>query len=167
MTNNLSQMESNDIKNGKNIKNTLNKETSEIKETTIKEVKKRYPKVKKKILMNKILEIKNKRALAKIMLIIKANNVNIMSNLTENSNGVLLLFNALTYETYIKLEEFIRDYEEVKREELLKSQASDDMRFSADNVYSENFDYMSAKLKYSNKEKMLIKRCEYEAIQTN
>lgn len=132
--------------------------------TNLKQVT-RYPKVKKEILKNKIEKIKNKVVLANIFLIIEKHNTEILSNATENQNGIHMLFNNLSYETYVNLDKYISKYERKRQQELSDMQTSDDLRYSAEN--SEHQDYANSKLKYSNREKMLIRRCEYEAIQTN
>lgn len=133
-----------------------------------------YPKVKKGILRDKIQKIKNKEVLANIFLKIEKYNPDIRKSATGNQTGILMLFNNLSYETYIHLEKYLKKYER-KRQEMCDLQTSDDFRFSADNTcsdpdkirFSEHQDYINSKLRYSNKEKMLIRRCEYEAIQAS
>lgn len=128
--------------------------------------KQTYSKVKKEILKNKIEKIKNKNIIVKIFLIIEKFEPKVINNATANQNGVHLLFNDLSYETYVQLEKFISRYERKRQLEISEMQTSDDFHFSADATMSEHCDYNNSKLKYSNKEKMLIRRCEYEAIQT-
>lgn len=131
----------------------------------------KYPKIKKEILKNKIEKIRNKIVLANIFLIIESENNDIMSNSTVNSNGIHMLFNNLAYDTYIQLERYISRYERNRQKEISEMQNSDDLRYSDSmNAHnsSEYAETSMSKLKYSNKEKMLIRRCEYDtALPTN
>jgi len=144
-----------------NNSNITNQCTEDIK-------KYKYPKIKKEILKNKIEKIRNKTILANIFLIIESENNDIMNNSTVNSNGIHMLFNNLSYNTYVHLERYILRYERNRQKEILEMQNSDDLRYS-DSINAHNSSEYSetnmSRLKYSNKEKMLIRRCEYDTIQ--
>jgi len=124
-----------------------------------------YSRVKKGMLKKQIERINDKVILANIFIIIEKYNANIRSNITENSNGTIMLFNSLNNDTYPHIEKYVNEYEKKRRSELSEMNTSDDFRYSTD-THSEHNDYINSKLKYSNKEKMLIRRYEYEEIQT-
>lgn len=145
--------------------NTIKPDLPEINKSEIT-IKQSYPKVKKEILKNKIEKIKNKEILATIFIIIEEHNSDVMKNATVNQNGVHMLFNNLSYETYVHLEKYLKKYERQRQQELSDMQTSDEYKHNIDNTCSEHQDYINSKLRYSNKEKMLIRRCEYEAVNT-
>lgn len=78
-------------------------------------------------------------------------------NITENQNGLFLLFDKLDDNTYMKIENYLKsttnkDTADSQEKKEYKSYYSDD--FSDNNL--------NPKLKYSNKEKNIIKRNRYD-----
>lgn len=111
------------------------------------------------ILADKISKIRNKKILERIRDTIVRYNKNI--KITENTNGLFLRFHNLENETYIKLDNIIKKYNKTKKSRNLNStisqeymtQSSDPVLFSTD-----------SRLKYSNKEKNIIKRKNYDKV---
>jgi len=118
-------------------------------------------------LSQKIKKIKKKKILEKIKDIIIDNNPNI--NITENSYGIYLCFNELTNDTFIKLDKYIKKY--LSEENVTKTiSENNNIINSINNNYSKN-DYFfedNSRLKFSNKEKNLLKKRLYDkALQDN
>jgi len=118
-------------------------------------------------LSQKIKKIKKKKILETIRDIIIDNNPNI--NITENSYGIYLCFNELTNDTFIKLDKYIKKY--LSEENVTKTiSENNNIINSINNNYSKN-DYFfedNSRLKFSNKEKNLLKKRLYDkALQDN
>lgn len=112
-------------------------------------------------LSQQIQKIKNKQALENIRDIIIDNNKNI--NITENSRGIYLCFNQLSNETYIKLDKYIKKYFDNLKEDNDTSEYPSIITSHDGSNYDNN-----SKLKFSNKEKNLIKKRLYDkALQKN
>lgn len=123
-----------------------------------KETKLEYSKIKKEILRDKIEKIKNAYVLTQIYYIIKNYEKEVVENATTNQNGIHMFFHNLHYETYIKLDKFVQQIEKKQKNNLIEAMSSEDhYRTSYDSS-----DQMIPKLKYSNKEKIIIRRNEYE-----
>lgn len=111
------------------------------------------------ILADKISKIRNKKILERIRDTIVRYNKNI--KITENTNGLFLRFHNLENETYIKLDNIIKKYNKTRKSRNLNStisqeymtQSSDPVLFSTD-----------SRLKYSNKERNIIKRKNYDKV---
>jgi hypothetical protein len=116
-----------------------------------------YSHDKKKKLAQQISKIKNKEYLIKIYEIISENN----TKFDENNNGLFTLFHKLSDDTYKKLDNYIK---------IIKSESKDDDPQSSENKNYDPYcasdfpaqDKLSPKLKYSNKEKGLLKRQRYD-----
>lgn len=128
--------------------------------TSTKENKPEYSKIKKEILRDRIEKIKNAYTLTQIYYIIKKYESEVVENATTNQNGVHMFFHNLHYDTYIKLDKFVQQIEKKQRNNLIEAMSSED---HYRNSYScDSSDQMIPKLKYSNKEKIIIRRGEYE-----
>lgn len=121
-------------------------------------------------LSQKIKKIKKKIYLEEIRDIIINNNPKL--NITENSYGIYLCFNELTNDTFIKLEKYVKkclDVEEVKKNNsefnFINSFQSDK---NEEKKLNNNFFDTTTRLKFSNKEKNLLKKRLYDkALQIN
>jgi len=114
-----------------------------------------YPFEQKKKLANKISKIKKKNDLITIYNIIRDENKNL--NHSNNDNGIFMMFHNLSNQTYYKLDEFLQS-----RKTTTLSDTSDKSEYKPYSI--EEFagqDKLSPKLKYSNREKNLIKRQRY------
>ena len=115
-------------------------------------------------LSHKIQRIKRKKNLEDIRDIILNNNKNI--KITENSYGIYLCFNQLSNDTFIKLEKYVKKYFELEASN--KKTSSFTIPLSSHNdedKYSNNENYLydgNSRLKFSNKEKNLIKKRLYD-----
>lgn len=108
-----------------------------------------------------IQKIRNKNKLKQVYLIIKKYNPSI--TVTENDNGIFLKFNDLNDDTYRELGELIKKYIKNK----LLSEQSETYKtiytpYSQDDLLGST--KFAAKLKYSNKEKTLIKKKMYDRL---
>lgn len=119
----------------------------------------RYTHEDKKRLADKISTIKKKEYLFKILKIIK----NEKQDITSNNNGLFMYFHNLSDKAYDDITEIIEEYD---------ADNSDDY---TDQIFIEKASYepyatdefpsqttMSPKLKYSNKERNLLKRKRYD-----
>jgi hypothetical protein len=105
-------------------------------------------------LKNDIEKIKNKKILSDIKDIILSINPDI--SITKNANGIYLCFNDLIPDTYSKLFDIIKK---------VKNNLNDGLTNESDGVNYSTTEFPfegNSKLKYSNKEKNLIKRKLYE-----
>lgn len=118
-----------------------------------------YSKIKKEILRDRIEKIKNAYTLTQIYYIIKKYETEVVENATVNQNGVHMFFHNLHYDTYLKLDKFVQQVERKQKNIMIEAQSSED---HYRNSYSCDSDQMIPKLKYSNKEKIIIRRGEYE-----
>lgn len=110
-------------------------------------------------LARKISKIRNPKNLEKIRDIIINNNPNL--TVTENSNGVFMCFNNLSNNTYVLLENFIRNINlqsSISSIENLNSSISE----SLNNQISINNNFDNTAIKLSNKEKNILKRKMYD-----
>jgi len=122
-----------------------------------------YTHKKKEKLAHKISKIKNKKKLVKIFEIIQEEK----KEITENNNGMFTYFHDLSTKAYIKIVAYINKLHK-KSIDYIDSITSDDTMsdkkeykpYSTDDFPSQNG--LSPKLKYSNKEKNLIKRRHYD-----
>ena len=119
-----------------------------------------YPYEKKVHLVDKISKIKSKKVLVKIFEIINEDN----KDISINSNGIFMYFNKLNNDTYYEIEHFLR---QINKKNKLNSTSSDDnilkkeyKPYVVDDFPSQKG--MCPKLKYSNREKNLIKRKRYD-----
>lgn len=107
-------------------------------------------------LRNEIHKIKNKDVLIGIKNIIIDNNPS--HSITKNENGLYLCFHNLVPQTYSKINSYIKSFNKNYK---LNSNKSDNDIITTDVNNSPTFETRS-KLKYSNKEKSLIKRKIYD-----
>lgn len=106
---------------------------------------------------DKISKIKKRKILEEIRDIIIKNNPNI--KITENSNGLFFHFHNLSNETYDKINILIKKLTKSK-----KNSDSDQLSSEYIPYSNEEFPFnTTSKLKYSNKEKNLIKRKIYDS----
>ena len=117
----------------------------------------------KKKLANKIKKIKKKEDIAKILNIILADNPSYM----ENSNGLFMFFHQLEDSTYEKISIELTSIN--KKRHLFSDSSVNSESFSEKTEYTpyakDEFPSqqgISPKLKYSNREKSLIKRRRYD-----
>ena len=115
-------------------------------------------------LSQKIKKLKKKKYLEEIRDIIITNNPKL--NITENSYGIYLCFNELTNDTFIKLEKYVKkclELEEVKKNNsdfnFINSFQSDK---NEEKKNHNNFFDTNSRLKFSNKEKNLLKKRLYD-----
>jgi hypothetical protein len=119
-----------------------------------------YPHDKKKRLAERIAKLKRKEDMIKIAEIIRQDN----KNITENQNGLFMFFHAMNDETYIKIDSYLKSLTKKKSsDENTTSENKSDKEFTS---YTQNDfpdqEKLNAKLKYSNKEKNIIKRQRYD-----
>jgi hypothetical protein len=123
------------------------------------EIKREYSYDEMIKLRNDIHKIKNKDNLKEIKNIIIQYNPN--HSITKNENGMYLCFHNLVPETYYQLNLFIKKLakkaNKVDTEELTSTQDIKNIGLSIDDTYE-----LGTKLKYSNKEKTLLKRKVYD-----
>lgn len=135
-----------------------------------KSVQLQYTHDRKKKLAERISKIKKKEMLVKIFEIIYADN----KDITENTNGLFMFFHKLKDSTYEKLEDYLRKCEPKRKRKL----NTDGSSTETDSVEQKEFvpytqdefpgqEGMSPKLKFSNKEKNLIKRKRYDRTLSN
>ena len=118
---------------------------------------------RKKKLAEKLSNIRHQKDLVNIFEIICLENPNI----SENNNGMFMLFNNFSNETYYKLEKYISIMQNRKADKTLSNseEHSDKMKYipySHDEFPDQA--QLSPKLKYSNKEKNIIKRQRYDTF---
>jgi hypothetical protein len=124
-----------------------------------------YPIEKKKRLAKEISNMRNKTHLKKIKEIIFEENPEIAVN--KDNRGMLMFFQNLSYRTYIRLDKFLKkiEKEKLERQTLSITENSEQLLMSSDaDVNADTVDYSKTRtrLRYSNKEKNLIKRQQYE-----
>ena len=117
-----------------------------------------YTYEQKEKLARRINKIKNKQKLIDILKIIQKDPS--YDGMTENNNGIFLLFHKLTNETYHKIEKYFKkNLNTTSDEQFTESQSTNNI----DVIYSNDFDLDNqSKFKYSNKEKCIIKRKLYD-----
>ena len=138
-----------------------------------------FPHEKKKILAKQISNLRKKEDMVKVLEIIYSDN----KNITENQNGLFMMFNELNDSTYYKIESFLKTLktgikkktEDKKSESKLSEDKSKFVTFAknefSDTLFaSDNLDkpvdkplitQSDSKIKYSNREKNIIKRQRY------
>lgn len=134
---------------------------------------KKYTHDKKKRLADKISKLKKKSDLVKIFEFIYEEN----QDVTENNNGVFMCFHNLSDETYMKIENYLN--KEVKKRELIntfETLDNDDKKElisqSESNTQEDLYTNIeknsnSSKFKLSNKEKIIVKRIQYDNTLSN
>lgn len=129
-----------------------------------------YPYEKKKRLAKKISTLKRKEDMVKILEIIYADN----KNITENQNGLFMFFDKLNDSTYHKIDLYLRslvkkktiDGEGASTIDITTDESSEKNKFVtyAKNEFSDTILKSTSetpKVKYSNREKNIIKRQRY------
>ncbi len=117
----------------------------------------------------KIQKIKRKKNLEDIRDIIINNNPEL--NVTENSNGIYLCFNQLSNDTFLKVDKYVKKYFENEANKKIStdmaititSTVTEDDNNKVTSYIQENYLYDdNSRLKFSNKEKNLIKKRLYD-----
>jgi hypothetical protein len=115
-------------------------------------------------LSQKIKKIKKKKYLEEIRDIIIDNNPKL--NVTENSYGIYLCFNELRNETFIKLEKYVKKCLELEEATKTNSEFNFINSLHSDKEEEKktntNFFDNNSRLKFSNKEKNLLKKRLYD-----
>lgn len=118
---------------------------------------------KKKRLASKISDMRDKPTLRMIRDIILAENPEIA--VKKSSNGYLMYFQSYTPDTYKKIEKLLNKLEKERLEQQARTitETSEHIMMSSEDP---NTDYTLSRtrLRYSNREKRLIKRQQYEEI---
>jgi Bromodomain extra-terminal - transcription regulation len=113
-----------------------------------------YSYEKKKRLADRISKLKKKEDMIKIFEIIYQDN----KNITENQNGLFMFFHTLDDSTYHKIDLYLRSS--------VKKRSPTDTTSESYSSYVKNEfpdqEKLNPKLKYSNREKNLIKRQRYD-----
>ena len=134
----------------------------------------------KEILASKISKITKKKDLVTIFNILTENNINNNTNYVENDNGLFFLFHDLKPEIYAKLDEYIStaypDLNNSNQDQAISPLSSEyteepekqeELELDTDILSSESASASTTtqdnkKIKYTNKEKNLIKRHNYD-----
>ncbi len=130
-------------------------------------MKNKYSYKYKKKIADRINKIKNKKDFVKIFEIIQSDKSDKKNQITENNNGLFLLFHNLKDETYVEIEKYLKILNK-KRRYYKDSVNSEDIASNTDLYKPYAIDEfpsqkgISPKLKYSNKEKNIIKKKRYE-----
>lgn len=120
---------------------------------------------KKKKLASKISNIKNKKHLKKIKEIIFKENPDI--SVKKTNRGVLMFFQNFTPSTYHKIENYLTKVSSytIKIDTTSLSDNSSKLLLSSDGPSSTtDYSKIRTRLRYSNVEKTLIKRLQYEKL---
>jgi hypothetical protein len=112
---------------------------------------------RKRKMASKIGDIRDKATLRKIRDIIYAENNNVSAK--KNDNGYLMYFQNFSDDTYYKIEKLLNKLEQDKLDRQTRSVT--EMSSEDPNV---NYNISRTRLRYSNREKRLIKRKQYENI---
>ena len=107
-------------------------------------------------IVDKISKIRKKKYLEEIRDIIIENNPQI--KITENANGLFFHFHNLTQETYSKINSLLKKISKVKKTYNVDHLSSEYIPYSNDDYLFSS----DTKLKYSNREKNIIKRKIYD-----
>jgi len=114
-----------------------------------------YTYEQKEKLARRINKIKNKQKLIDILKIIQKDPS--YDGMTENNNGIFMLFHKLTNDTYYKIEKYLKKNFNTTSDDPFTDSQSINM-----DSYTNDFDLDNqSKFKYSNKEKCIIKRKLY------
>lgn len=121
-----------------------------------------YSYEKKKRLAERISKVKRKEDMVKIFEIIYQDN----KNITENQNGLFMFFHKLNDSTYHKIDLFLRSTTKKKTSDdnttsECKSESTKGYTSYVKNDFPDQ-ESLNPKLKYSNREKNLIKRQRYD-----
>lgn len=118
---------------------------------------------KKKKLAEKISKLKRKEDVVKIFEIIYEQD----QSVTENQNGLFMIFNNLNDATYHKIDLYLKSITK-KQSSPVSENISEKKEFVSyvQNEFPDQ-DQFNPKLKYSNKEKNIIKRQRYEKMITS
>jgi hypothetical protein len=120
---------------------------------------------KKKKMASKISDMRDKNVLRKIRDIIFTENPHL--NAKKSNNGYLMYFQNYTNETYYKIEKLLNKVENDNLEKQTKTitESTEQLLLSSEND-DKNVDYIStrSRLRYSNRERRLIARKQYENI---
>lgn len=118
-----------------------------------------YPYEKKKKLATRIGRIRKKEDMKLIFNIIKEDN-NV--NPSCNDNGIFMLFNSLNDKTYYRLEKALLDINSRNKSEILSenSEKKEYIPYATDDFPAQ--EKLNPKLRYSNREKNLIKRQRHD-----
>ena len=124
-----------------------------------------YSYEKKKRLAEKISKVKRKEDMVKIFEIIYQDN----KNITENQNGLFMFFHKLNDSTYHKIDLFLRSTTSKKKTLDGNNTTTSECRSENTKEYTSyvkndfpDQESLNPKLKYSNREKNLIKRQRYD-----
>lgn len=124
-------------------------------------IMKKYTHTEKKILSNNISKLSNNSDIKNICSIIKTDpTFDCATSVTENSNGLFMHFHKLDNSTYEKISLYLESIKNTNT-----SEASSDERKSFTPYKQDEYELQPSegqKLKYSNKEKNLLKRKKYE-----
>lgn len=120
---------------------------------------KQYSHDKKQKLADRITTIHKKEYMIKIYEIIKEDNIQI----SENNNGLFMFFHKLSDQTYYKIEQYLKQIS--KKGEECPDKINEYVPYACDD-FPEQI-HLTPKLKYSNKEKNIIKRQRYDAYINN
>jgi len=122
-----------------------------------------YSYEKKKRLAERISKVKRKEDMVKIFEIIYQDN----KNITENQNGLFMFFHKLNDSTYHKIDLFLRSTTKKKTSD--ENNTTSDCKSESAKGYTSyvkndfpDQESLNPKLKYSNREKNLIKRQRYD-----
>lgn len=126
---------------------------------------KKYTHEEKQKLADKISTIKRKKDLVKILDIMSKDKISV----TENNNGLFMFFHKLEDKTYHEIEKYL---EYIKNRKVYSDSATSVGSANSESYKKEYVPYtneefpsqngISPKLKFSNKEKNLIKRRRYD-----
>lgn len=117
----------------------------------------KYPFEKKERMASKISDMRDIDTLRKIRDIIYSENVN--ASATKSGNGYLMYFQNYSDETYRKIEKLLHNVQKEK----LERQTRSVVELSSEDPNT-NYNVSRTRLRYSNREKRLIKRQQYENI---
>jgi hypothetical protein len=116
-----------------------------------------YSYSKKKKLANMLSKLKKKEDMINIMNIISGSED---VNITENQNGLFLIFDNLHDNTYYKIEKYLSSLKKSLSSEISDT-SSDKKKYTS--YYNED-SITSQDIKYTSKERNIIKRQRYENI---
>jgi hypothetical protein len=118
---------------------------------------------RKQRLAARISDMRDKIILKKIRDIIFTNNPDITAR--KSDGGYLMYFQNYTPNTYQKIEKFLNKVEKEKLERQTRSiaETSEQLVLSSEDPNSD-YNISRTRLRYSNREKRLIRRCQYEDI---
>ena len=123
-------------------------------------MKELYSHTKKKKLAEKIMGLKDKKDTKMIKAIIYKHNPNI--SVVKKSTGILMYFQNLENDTYYELDNYIDNKLLAECEKKIKDINNLESVFSSDIMSSEEKKSKKSSYKYSNKEKNLIRRNDYD-----